>query len=99
MALMLEQVNGRQHWIINHTLIGAGESILIDLPFEPKGYSVQITPTGFATVYASIDNINFEQWPLGAVSTSSIQGIMFPIRQIKVTNTTSTSTDICIWGY
>lgn len=98
----MTNVNGRVQWTYVNTFTGTGDQEVITLPFEPKAYTIQLTPIGGdARVEASIDDTfsEWEAWPVSNVSITTLQGIMFPIKYLRVVNNTATSSTLSVWGY
>jgi hypothetical protein len=97
MAVMTKR-NGVLGWEFHQTYIDGTNQEAIELPFQPHGYSIQITPVGGTARWeASNDMVNWIQWNDGliAISTASF---MVPMRYGRVVHGSATSSTIAIWG-
>lgn len=94
----LDDVNGGFDYLTDFSYVGTGVQEVINLPFLPNGYVIQLTPTGgTAKVEASLDGTNWIEWNDGTVVASTATR-MEPMRFLRVTNVTATSSRFVAWG-
>jgi len=85
-------------FLLQDTVVGTNRSYTFDTGFAYFSFTVQINPKGgSASVFVSLDGVEWKEWDTGAVSAMDID-VCVPVRFIRVTNTTSTSTAVTIWG-
>jgi hypothetical protein len=96
----MEPINGVQQWVLEKTYTGAGNQEIINLPKEPRGYTIQLSEMdGTCKVAASIDGLSFEDWEVGLIGVTTIRAIVSPVRYLRVSHGTAITSKITIWGY
>lgn len=95
---MVNNLNGGFDFRQEFSYSATGEQEIIELPFLPNGYVMQLNPTnGSAKVQASLDGTNWIDWNDGAV-ISPTASMMHPMRYIRVINISATASTFIIWG-
>jgi hypothetical protein len=93
-----EYLNSEQNVLITDTVVGVSTSTVYSTKMPYSKFTVEIVPTsGTATIHTSNDNNNWLEWANASVSAASLD-ICDAVCYIKVTNITSVSTNVSIWG-
>lgn len=94
----LEDTNGGFDYESTFNYTGGTDQEVIDLPYLPNGYTLQLTPTGgTAKVQASLDAVDWIDWNESLVQVTAAT-FMHHMRYIRVVHDTATASKLVVWG-